>query len=1138
MPKVSIVMPVYNGEAYINEAIDSIIAQTFEDWEFIIVNEYGSSEAVTSILYDYEKRDRRIHVIQNETRLRIAESLNVGLRAATGEYIARMDADDIAGKERLAIQVAYMDQHPKIDICGLKVDMFGENTWEWNVYTDPAFLSCTCLFYTPFVHPTIMMRAASLQKHQLEYNKDFFYTEDYEFFERASHVLQFTNLEVPGTYFYRYLSTNATNVGGNQGLQLQNKVMAAAFERWDLHFTKDEIRILSPNTFPYALSADEAQDLLEKLDLLLKEVFLCKNLRNQFGIYTLFQVLHRRWMDAYESVRWRPEIMDDGQVQRAIDRGFFHREEFYTPRPQKTNGIPRVSVVIPTYNSESYIMDTIWSILEQDYDQFEVLIMNEKESEDRTKECIAFFEDPRIQVIQNETKLGLAKSLNLGFQLAKGEYIARADADDVYPKNRLRKQVEFLDANPEIDVCGSWQRHFGKRNYIHKPPASKEEMRANLIFKCEVCHSTVMLRRDKFVALDVIYDDRYLSEDYELWSRVANKMWFATIPEVLGEYRWNGENITAKKMDLLDIEAQKLVQRNLKQAIGIEIPDKDLILLSGWKNPFMEGNLNQENLRCREAALLDQIEEQNKKVKAIDERAFSKVLDERRVWAGIQKESVMNRVSRAIEKKDSGGFLKKMIKKLLKPLYRPFRIRYENRIMGIQDSVWRQGGMLEESLQTLHDVDGHLYDYYHDLEVKIQQQNIQIEMLQQTIGQILQSLTTTVGILERQLRSELEQQANLTRQVLLDQIKGCIEESEKNILQVTDMRVWKAEQLINQTMDARVWKAEQLINETTDARVWKAEQLINETTDARVWRAEQRINETTDARVWKAEQLINQTMDARMWKAEKNSSCSIADVLNELHRHIDFTYRDIMVAMENQKPFLPQNNIKLITKHPIAYESLDHLYPHGTIRDNTRYPRFVEKCEEVLGCNAELSFLDLGCSGGGMVLEAALRGHTSIGLEGSDSSKKEQRAEWRLLGDRLQTCDITKPFRLIEQDGTVKKFDIITAWEVMEHIQENDLPQMLENIKRHLSDRGYFIASIANWEDIDPDAGINWHVTLHEFDWWVEQFEHAGFEVHNELFQPIDMARGTYNPPHCYETPYGDYNKNTNFYIVVSLAKK
>lgn len=834
MPKVSIVMPVYNGEAYIKEAIDSIIAQTFTDWEFIIVNEYGSNEAVTNILHDYANRDSRIRVIQNETRLRIAESLNVGLRAARGEYIARMDADDISGKERLTIQVAYMDQHPEIDVCGLKVDMFGESTWEWKVYSDPRFLRCACLFYTPFVHPTIMMRAASLRKYQLEYDKNFFYTEDYEFFERASHVLQYTNLEVPGTYFYRYLSTNATNVGGNQGLQLQNRVMATAFEHWGLHFTKDEIRILSPNTYPHALSVGEAQDLLERLDLLLKEIFLCEGLREEFGLYTLYQVLHRRWMGAYESVRWRPEIMGDGQIQRAIDRGLFHRERFYTAVSQEVKGPPRVSVVIPTYNSENYIMDTLWSILEQDYDWFEVLIINEKGSEDRTKKCIALFEDPRVRVIQNESKLGLAKSLDLGFQLAKGEYIARADADDVYPPDRLSKQVAFLDANPEIDVCGSWQRHFGKRNYIHKPPVTKEEMRASLIFKCEVCHSTVMLRRDKFLALDVIYDDTYLSEDYELWSRVSNQMWFATIPEVLGEYRWNGENITAKKMDMLDIEAQKLVQRNLKQAIGLEVPDDDLILLSGWKNPFMDENLDREDLRRREETLLEQIEEQNKKVRALDEKALSKILDERRVWAGIQKESVVDRVSRALEQKDSGGFLKKVLKKLLKPLYRPFRIRYENRLIGIQDSVWRQDGMLEDTLQTLHDIDGHLYDYYHGLEVKIQQQNAKIDMLQRTlltageviaqtqerqqaIEEMLQGLTATADTLEQRLNSELGQQT------LLEQFKRYIEEVEKNILQTTDTRIWKAEQLINETMDARVWKAEQLINQTTDGRIWKME---------------------------------------------------------------------------------------------------------------------------------------------------------------------------------------------------------------------------------------------------------------------------------------------------------------------------
>ena len=816
MPKVSIVMPVYNGEAYIKEAIDSIIAQTFSDWEFIIINEYGSNEAVTQILREYEKQDNRIHVIQNETRLRIAESLNVGLRAAKGEYIARMDADDISGKDRLLDQVKYLDEHQEIDICGMKVDMFGETTWDWKVYSDPEYLRCSCLFYTPFIHPTIMMRTSSIRKYNLEYDKTFFYTEDYEFFERASHVLNYTNLEIPQSYHYRYLSTNATNVGGNQGLQLQNKVMKAAFQRWGLEFTDDEIRILSPNTYPYAQSVEQAQDILERLDLLLKEVFLCDALRERFGVDILYQVLHRRWMDAYEAVRWRSEIMDDGQIQRAIDRGFFRREKFYTPIDASV--APRVSVVIPTYNSERYVMDTLWSILEQDYTQFEVLIMNEYGSDDRTRKCVELFGDGRVQFVQNETKLGLAKSLNLGFRMAIGEYIARADADDVYPTDRLSKQVAFLDAHPEIDVCGTWQRHFGKRNYIHKPVTSKEEMRVNLIFKCDVCHSTVMLRRDKFVSLDVIYDDSYLSEDFELWSRVSPRMWFATIPEVLGEYRWNGDNITAQKMDMLDIEAQKLVRRNLYNTLGLVIPDEDLVLLSGWKNPFMDETKDVEQLRSREEELLTKIEKRNHEIGALDEKALANFLYERRVWAGIQKEHVFRRTASFCEpKQNTGGVWRKMLKKIIKPLYRPFRTRYENRLIGIQESVWRHDGVLDGIEKTLHDMDGHLYDYHHKLELKIEQQGAYIDQLQVLIK----------GMTEE-----------------LNSIRNQMTASENAVMQAMDGRIWQAEKMLKETTDARIYQAEQLINQTTDTRIWNAEKIINQTTDGRIWQAENDIANT------------------------------------------------------------------------------------------------------------------------------------------------------------------------------------------------------------------------------------------------------------------------------------------------------
>lgn len=845
MPKVSVVMPVYNGEAYLGDAIQSIVDQTFKDWEFIIVNEFGSNKKTTAILRDYAARDTRIQIIQNKERLRIAESLNVGLRAAKGQYIARMDADDIAGPDRLAIQTKYLDTHPNIDICGLKVEMFGEHTWDWKVYSNPKYLQCATLFYTPFVHPTIMMRSDSLKNAELEYNREFFYTEDYEFFERGAEKLRFTNLECPGSYLYRYVSTNATNVGGGEGVRLQNQVMKRAFRRWGLEFSNEQIRYLSPNSYPHAFASDGAQDDLSKLDLLLKEVFLCNSLREFYGADILFQVLHRRWMDAYESYRWQAEVVNDGQVERAIRRGLFFREHFYTCQGQKISpAAPQVSVVLPTYNSESYIMDTLFSLLEQDFTNTEILIVNEPTTNDRTVACIQLFKDERIRLIQNQTRLGLAESLNIGIREAKGKYIARADADDVYPSNRFSKQVAFLDEHPEISVCGSWQRHFGKRNYIHQPPETKEEMKASLLFGCEVCHSTVMMRRKDVLSLDRLFDPDYLSEDFELWSRAAQTLNFATIQEVLGEYRWNGKNITAKKMDLLDMEAQKIVSRNLKQSLDMQVSNDDLILLSGWKNPFQEETENQFDLREREKALLNEIEETNRKKQAFDQIALAKVLDRRRIWAGIKKKGILSATKVVtMEKRESK--LKLLLKKLFKPLYSPIRHRFENRLISIQESAWRQDGITTEIAQSIHDMDGHLYDYFHALDERIRAQNeIRDQIQQQLLGishrvdsieKNLLRISDTQPLLGKQggaLAKVIESQQSAIRhlQELLEDTKSSIsegiEKAETNTIQLVNARIEHAEMLINQTIDTRIWKAEDLINQTMDNRVWKMERNI------------------------------------------------------------------------------------------------------------------------------------------------------------------------------------------------------------------------------------------------------------------------------------------------------------------------
>jgi glycosyltransferase involved in cell wall biosynthesis len=133
MEKVSIVMPVYNGAKYIKESIKSILLQTYENFEFIIVNEFGSNDGSKEIIEEFAAKDSRIILIQNKKKEGISESLNIALRAATGEYIARMDSDDIAGKDRLKAQVDFLDKNPNIGLCGIQPEFFGEEKIFWEL---------------------------------------------------------------------------------------------------------------------------------------------------------------------------------------------------------------------------------------------------------------------------------------------------------------------------------------------------------------------------------------------------------------------------------------------------------------------------------------------------------------------------------------------------------------------------------------------------------------------------------------------------------------------------------------------------------------------------------------------------------------------------------------------------------------------------------------------------------------------------------------------------------------------------------------------------------------------------------------------------------------------------------------------
>ena len=179
--KVSVIMAVYNGEKYLKESIDSIINQTFKNFEFIIIND-GSTDGSLKILDSY-KDDDRLKVLNNEQNKGLIYSLNRGINEARGIYIARMDADDIAYLNRLEEQVALMDSNKEIAISGGEIKMFFEGIpfVKRRLKVPCAYneIQVESLFQSTFVHPSIIMRKSVLDKMNLKYEEKYKFAEDY-----------------------------------------------------------------------------------------------------------------------------------------------------------------------------------------------------------------------------------------------------------------------------------------------------------------------------------------------------------------------------------------------------------------------------------------------------------------------------------------------------------------------------------------------------------------------------------------------------------------------------------------------------------------------------------------------------------------------------------------------------------------------------------------------------------------------------------------------------------------------------------------------------------------------------------------------------------------------------------------------
>jgi glycosyltransferase involved in cell wall biosynthesis len=238
---------------------------------------------------------------------------------------------------------------------------------------------------------------------------------------------------------------------------------------------------------------------------------------------------------------------------------------------------PKVTVLMPVYNCESWLGEALGSILRQTYRDFELLAIDDG-SKDRSTELLFACRDPRVRVHRHESNRGIIETLNEGLELARGEYVARMDGDDIALPRRLARQVAYLDAHPGVAVLGGDVTNIGTDTHTWRVPRDPASMRARLFFSCPLAHAAVMLRADVLRRDGLRYDPRYPhAEDFALWVAVAERWDVANLPEKLVRVRMHPGSTSQRNRE----EQRRTVRRIRAQQlarIGIAASDAELEL--------------------------------------------------------------------------------------------------------------------------------------------------------------------------------------------------------------------------------------------------------------------------------------------------------------------------------------------------------------------------------------------------------------------------------------------------------------------------------------------------------------------------------------------------------------------------------
>jgi glycosyltransferase involved in cell wall biosynthesis len=226
----------------------------------------------------------------------------------------------------------------------------------------------------------------------------------------------------------------------------------------------------------------------------------------------------------------------------------------------------RITVLMPVYNGEKFLSETIESVLQQTYTDFVFLIINDG-STDGSEKIIQSYTDTRIRYVKNERNFGLVTTLNKGIDLVDTEFMARMDADDLWVETKLKKQIEVFDHHPEVGICGTSIRKFGAFEGDFYFPVDNEALKVGFLFYCTMSHPSVVFRMSFLKETGLRYKANYFpAEDYKMWIDSLQLTQIYNIPELLVYYRQHETQICStanatKQSILLNIIRLEMLER-------------------------------------------------------------------------------------------------------------------------------------------------------------------------------------------------------------------------------------------------------------------------------------------------------------------------------------------------------------------------------------------------------------------------------------------------------------------------------------------------------------------------------------------------------------------------------------------------